>query len=403
MSQKTYTQIPPPPAAFDEDPRAELSIPESEKYQAVLEHFSKEEFTIPGVGDDPQLSEEEIFWLSRECLLRYLRASKWKTATAIQRLEQTLKWRRDFGINTLVTAEQVEPEAVTGKEIVYGYDVHGRPGSYMFPSRQNTDGPTRQIQFAVWMLERCIDLMRPGVETLTLLINYADKAKSPSISTARAVLNILQDHYPERLGRALIIKIPFYINAFFKIIMPFVDPVTREKVKFNPEVVKDGYFVPDMLMNGTWEGACDFEYEHEKYWPALVSLCEERRKTWLERWRVLGAKVGIKEWDYKRQEDEQIEVLKIDTQPVVQQGYALPVVAEEPHEQAGADEHAGDMTIGVAVSCDEKKEEVGEAPQNGHANGDANGHVSVAEAVTTTATATVASADASGGSGDAAE
>ena len=34
----------------------------------------------------------------------------------------------------------------------------------MFPSRQNTDEPTRQIQYTVWMLERAIDLTGPGVE-----------------------------------------------------------------------------------------------------------------------------------------------------------------------------------------------------------------------------------------------
>jgi len=55
-------------------------------------------------------------------------------------------------------------QAVTGKEVIFGYDTSGRPGFYMFPSRQNTDDPTRQIQFVVWMLERCNDLMGPGVE-----------------------------------------------------------------------------------------------------------------------------------------------------------------------------------------------------------------------------------------------
>src|SRR6266550_7421193 len=100
---------------------------------------------------------------------RYLRASKWKTQTAIQRLENTLKWRRDFGIYDLMTPQHIEPEAVTGKEVVYGYDTGGRPAFYMFPSRQNTDEPARQIQFAVWMLERCIDLMRPGVECVAFL------------------------------------------------------------------------------------------------------------------------------------------------------------------------------------------------------------------------------------------
>lgn len=85
--------------------------------------------------------------------------------------------------------------------------------------------------------------------------------------------------------------------------MPFVDPITRAKIKFNPEVIKEGIFNPDMVMN-TWGGAIDFVYEHEKYWPAFVSMCEQRRAAWLEKWKALGGTIGIKEWDYKDGADE---------------------------------------------------------------------------------------------------
>jgi hypothetical protein len=43
---------------------------------------------------------------------RYLRASKWKVDATILRLEATLKWRREYGVDTIVTAEHVEPEVV---------------------------------------------------------------------------------------------------------------------------------------------------------------------------------------------------------------------------------------------------------------------------------------------------
>ena len=53
---------------------------------------------------------------------------------------------------------------MTGKEIIFGYDTNRRPAILMIPSRQNTDEPTRQLEFAVWMIERAIDLVGPGVE-----------------------------------------------------------------------------------------------------------------------------------------------------------------------------------------------------------------------------------------------
>ena len=96
------------------------------------------------------------------------------------------------------------------------------------------------------------------------------------------MLNILQSHYPERLGLSLIINVPFLINTFFKIIMPFVDPITRNKVKFNPSIYEDGLMTQDMVMKEWWGGDNDFKWDHSKYWPALIQMTEERRKNMLQ-------------------------------------------------------------------------------------------------------------------------
>lgn len=67
------------------------------------------------------------------------------------------------------------------------------------------------------------------------------------MSTSRTVLSILQNHYPERLGKALVINVPYLVNIFFKLITPFIDPITVQKLKFNPDVVKDGIFAEDQV------------------------------------------------------------------------------------------------------------------------------------------------------------
>jgi len=45
------------------------------------------------------------------------------------------------------------------------------------------------------------------------------------------VLNILQQHYVETLGRALIVNLPRLLSFFYRGISPFLDPVTRDKVR----------------------------------------------------------------------------------------------------------------------------------------------------------------------------
>ncbi|KAI0925860.1 hypothetical protein AcV5_008475 [Taiwanofungus camphoratus] len=295
--------LPPPPhipsKLASPPPELSLSAAQQTLFDEVLEHFQAETYVLPGVEGGGGLREEEKFWLSCECILRYLRATKWAGArAAIKRLEETLVWRREFGLYDLLTASHVEPEALTGKMVLFGYDADGRPAMYLRPSRQNTEETVRQMHFLTWLLERAVDLMGPGVETIALMVDFADKAKNPSFAQSRASLNILQNHYPERLGRALIANVPFLLNAFFKVITPFVDPATRPKMRFNPSCVRDGLFAPHMLVR-EWGGARAFEYEHDRYWPVLLRMCQDRRAKMLAAWRESGAKVGLKEWDLK--------------------------------------------------------------------------------------------------------
>lgn len=83
--------------------------------------------------------------------------------------------------------------------------------------------------------ERAKDLMPPGQESIVILVDYKSTTlrTNPSISVASKVLNILQQHYVETLGRAIVVNLPLLLNFFYKGISPFLDPVTRDKVCWN--------------------------------------------------------------------------------------------------------------------------------------------------------------------------
>ncbi|KAI1139051.1 CRAL/TRIO domain-containing protein [Hypoxylon sp. FL0543] len=302
LEEKTQMGILKTPLAA---PAASSRVPE--KPTLTADHQSKYDWLlkqvkgwteVPSKEKRGPLTDSEKMWLTRECLLRYLRATKWHEKEADKRLLETLAWRRDYGVEDL-TADHVGPENATGKQIILGYDKQCRPCHYLNPGRQNTDVSPRQVQHLVFMLERVIELMPAQQETLSLLINFKQgKNRSntaPGIGQGREVLHILQTHYPERLGRAMIINIPWVVSGFFKLITPFIDPLTREKLKFNEDMTQ---FVPkEQLWSEFPGGELLFEYDHDVYWPALQKLCAEKRAEQVRRWEAGGKQIGEKE-DY---------------------------------------------------------------------------------------------------------
>ncbi|KAI0201127.1 CRAL-TRIO domain-containing protein [Astrocystis sublimbata] len=289
-----------PPSSSQPVPNPALTTEQQSKYEDLLVGV-KGWVDVPSVtGKMESLTESEKLWLTRECLLRYLRATKWDTKEAEKRLHETISWRREYGVEAL-TAEHIGPENETGKQVIVGFDKQGRPCHYLNPGRQNTEVTPRQVQHMVFMLERVIDLIPAEQEKICLLIDFKTGTKrtntAPGIGQGREVLSILQSHYPERLGRALIVNVPWVVWGFFKLITPFIDPLTKEKLKFNEDVTQ--YVTPEQLATDIKGGRLPFEYDHSVYWPALNKLSDQRRAERRQRWEAGGKQVGESE-DYLR-------------------------------------------------------------------------------------------------------
>ncbi|CAI7638703.1 unnamed protein product [Penicillium viridicatum] len=272
---------------------AELTPEQQSKYEAVLKSASswttvatKAEKNAP----TSPITEDEKMWLTRDCLLRYLRATKWDVSEAETRLQSTLTWRREYDLKKL-TPEYISIENETGKQVILGYDINGRPCLYLLPSNQNTEKSDRQLEHLVFMLERAIDLTGPGQDTIALIVNFKEtkSGQNASLGQAKQTLGFLQNHYPERLGRALVVNVPFIIWGFFKLITPLVDPNTRQKLKFNEDLRQ--HVPPSQLMKAVG-GDVEFRYDHASYWPTLNQLADQRREAYRERWVQGGKQIG---------------------------------------------------------------------------------------------------------------
>lgn len=315
------------PSTIKAPERPKLTADEQAKYDEVYKYLTNPEFKVGNKEKNPTesspLIEEEKAWLTRDCILRYLRATKWNVKDAIDRILGSLAWRREFGISHLgeengdeITSDLVAIENESGKQVVMGYENNARPILYLKPGRQNTKTSHRQVQHLVFMLERVIDFMPEGQESLALLIDFKEysdvpkvsgNSKIPPIGVGKEVLHILQTHYPERLGKALLTNIPWLAWTFLKLIHPFIDPMTREKLVFDEPFTK---YVPMDELDATYGGYLDFKYKHDVYWPALVADAKEKREHYMKRFQKFGGKIGLSECDLRGTHEEPLFPVK---------------------------------------------------------------------------------------------
>mmetsp|Transcript_2312 Transcript_2312/g.3228 ORF Transcript_2312/g.3228 Transcript_2312/m.3228 type:complete len:267 (+) Transcript_2312:162-962(+) len=177
--------------------------------------------------------------LDDHCFKRYLRAQDWNIDVAETKLNDTIRWREEFGVETLSKDhfDVIQNEASTGKIYARGFDKQGRVIVYMRPAAENTKNHEGNIIHLVYHMERATKiLLRRGtdVEKLCLIIDCAGYSvlNAAPMKTSRASLDILQHQYPERLGVCYIMNAPFLFRAFWNVVYPLIDPVTKKKFFF---------------------------------------------------------------------------------------------------------------------------------------------------------------------------
>lgn len=99
----------------------------------------------------------------------------------------------------------------------------------------NINDPSKNLMFLAYTLERAAvqSASAGGDGRYVVIIDYAagnfSLRNAPSLSTSKETLAIIQNHYPERLAAAFLCDSPSYFYPTFRMIKPFMDPVTAAK------------------------------------------------------------------------------------------------------------------------------------------------------------------------------
>ena len=148
-----------------------------------------------------------------------------------------------------------------GKLYNRGFDKQGHAILYMKPAletSQNFDSNIKHLVFCVEMAIKSMEEAGRGAEKILIILDYKDwgLSKATPLKTALECNNILGNHYPERLFKAILLNTPFLFSVFWGAISPFVDPVTKAKMlmmRQSPlETVKSTLAGALSRLNVTW-------------------------------------------------------------------------------------------------------------------------------------------------------
>lgn len=218
------------------------------------------------------LSGRSLQYCNDACLKRYLEARNWNVDKSKKMLEETLTWRSTYKPEEIRWSD-VATEGETGKVFRANFhDRHGRTVLILRPGKQNTTALDNQVRHLVYLLENAILNLPEGQEQMVWLIDFTGMTFSNSvpIKSARDTINILQNHYPERLFLAFLYSPPRIFEAFWKAVKYLLDAKTFQKVKFvypkdkNSVELMSSYFDVENLPTD-FGGKATMNYDHEEF------------------------------------------------------------------------------------------------------------------------------------------
>ncbi|XP_047162519.1 patellin-3-like [Vigna umbellata] len=218
--------------------QAEEKASETEAKEEASPPLPPEEVSIWGV---PLLADER----SDVILLKFLRAREFKVKEAFTMLKNSIRWRKEFGMEELI--EEKLGDELEKVVFMHGSDKEGHPVCYnIYGEFQNKDlyrntfsDEEKREKFLRWRIQfleksiRKLDFNPGGICTIVQvndLKNSPGPAKWELRQATKSALQLLQDNYPEFVAKQVFINVPWWYLAVNRMISPFL--TVRSKSKF---------------------------------------------------------------------------------------------------------------------------------------------------------------------------
>ncbi|KAJ3677997.1 hypothetical protein LUZ60_001800 [Juncus effusus] len=223
------------PAVEKEEP-----APAVEAVEEETSPVQEEEILIWGV---PLKGDER----TDTVLLKFLRARDFKPKEAMAMLKNTILWRKQFEIETLIS-QDLELNEMDKVVFTCGKDRENHPVCYnVYGEFQNKDlyekafgDEEKRQRFLKWRVQYLEKGIREELDFapggVCSLVQITDLKNAPSLGKHRQVtkqaVTLLQDNYPEFIAKKVFINVPWWYLAVNRMISPFLTQRTKSKFVF---------------------------------------------------------------------------------------------------------------------------------------------------------------------------
>ena len=242
-----------PPISVRNDPNKKLMMRKTQKLleEAVIRlpkdkntEMNKNWTPLDSLKDEDaieldvwELAKKGDFEMNKRTVWRYHESSLWgpmcKKRPHYEAILETMRWRymTGFPVNNM---ETLRKELATSKMFQMGHALDGRPLLFLFLARENTWSPKDNQQTLLYTMERCIKTMPPDKNELICLIDAKDLGmmNAPSMQFIVETIDILNKHYPRRMGQLFVINVSSIVFWFWDLISMSLSEVTRKKIQF---------------------------------------------------------------------------------------------------------------------------------------------------------------------------
>mmetsp|Transcript_31396 Transcript_31396/g.82587 ORF Transcript_31396/g.82587 Transcript_31396/m.82587 type:complete len:500 (+) Transcript_31396:87-1586(+) len=171
-------------------------------------------------------------------LLKFLRAADLDVNGAIARLESTLRFRQERGVDELCQADL--GEHFEGHDTVAGCDAEGRPvmiSRYGGMDNDKVFGDCEAfVKYRLKIMEQAVSQLsfaRGEAEDLCQVHDYSGVPllfKTSEVKAAIAAMSkVFGDHYPETKGKTIFVNFPAAFSKLFQAFSVFLPERTRKK------------------------------------------------------------------------------------------------------------------------------------------------------------------------------